>query len=638
MWEPRNTQRGPAATEGGARSPNSLAVVLPRPNRVRRTRSSALRSSAIPRGERPRPFGAVRRMKTRSHCVAARRGGEQRKRTRSAATTVNTIRQQYSVSPLDKGEASALAGADSDHAPVTEAWPEVAGVVGGSRSGRDGVVNAGDLPAADAGATALALAGVRAAIVAAKSGNADGAKGGRKAEASSEGFGENTAPAVPVTDKQGAEDLWQRYGAERGVWSEKMLAALETGVKGNKWFSLIDKVYAERTLGLAWAKVRSNAGACGVDGITVARFAKDSQTRLLAVKEQLMRSRYQPKPVRRVWIPKPGSAQKRPLGIPTVTDRVVQAALRMVIEPIFEREFAPASYGFRPGRSCRDALRRVDELLRSGHLHVVDVDIRGYFDTIPHERLMAAVQQRMADGRVLGLLEAFLKAGAMEGMEHWEPDEGTPQGGVISPLLANIYLNELDWLLERSDWAAVRYADDIVVLCRNAASARLALETVREWMSSAGLTLNESKSRVVDMGQPGSHFDYLGYRFWRGRGGGLKRFVRPRSRAKLRERLKPLTRRNRGESLETIVAAINLILRSWYAYFRHVSEGELEESDRWVRGRLRSIMRKRQGGRGRGRGRDHQRWGNGYFARLGLFCLEAARAEALASLRYGATC
>ncbi len=392
-------------------------------------------------------------------------------------------------------------------------------------------MNAGDLPAADTVANAPVPAGVRAAIVAMKSGNADGAKGGRKADASSDRLCEDPAPAVPATDKQGAEDLWQRYGAERGVWSEKMLAALAAGVKGSKWFSLIDKVYAERTLGLAWEKVRINAGACGVDGITVARFGKDSPTRLLAVKEPLQRNRYQPRPVKRVWIPKPGSAEKRPLGIPTVTDRVVQAAVRMVIEPIFEREFAPASYGFRPGRSCRDALRRVDELLNSGHLHVVDIDIQGYFDAIPHERLMAAVAEHVADGRVLALLEAFLKAGVMEDMESHEAESGTPQGGVISPLLANIYLNALDWLLARSGLQAVRYADDIVVLCRDAASARAALEEVRGWLEAAGLKLHEGKSRVVDMGQPGHHFDYLGYRFWRGRGGGRRRrHRRPSSR------------------------------------------------------------------------------------------------------------
>ena len=183
-----------------------------------------------------------------------------------------------------------------------------------------------------------------------------------------------------------------------------MLAALEKGEKGSKWFSLIDKVYRERTLELAWAKVSANAGASGVDGISVEYFGKDSQRRLLAVKEQLERNTYEPKPVKRVMIPKLGSAERRPLGIPAVCDRVVQTALRMVIEPIFEKEFAPHSYGFRPGRGCKDALRQVEGLLKSGHLHVVDADLKGYFDTIPHECLMALVEERVADGRINALI------------------------------------------------------------------------------------------------------------------------------------------------------------------------------------------------------------------------------------------
>ncbi len=208
-------------------------------------------------------------------------------------------------------------------------------------------------------------------------------------------------PSVPVSqpdrvgDKQTEEDLWQRHKAERGVWTKPMLAALARGLKGNKWFSLIDKVSTERTLQLAWEKVRRNAGACGVDGITIGHFEQDSQSRLLAVNEYLNKGTYQPKPVKRVWIEKPGSAENRPLGIPTVTDRVVQAAVRMVIEPIFENRYAKHSYGFRPGRGCKDALRRVEELLTAGRPHVVEVDIKGYFDAIPHDRLMALVREHI---------------------------------------------------------------------------------------------------------------------------------------------------------------------------------------------------------------------------------------------------
>jgi RNA-directed DNA polymerase len=273
----------------------------------------------------------------------------------------------------------------------------------------------------------------------------------------------------------------------------------------------------------------------------------------------------------------------------------------------------------------------VDGLLKSGHVHVVDLDIRGYFDAIPHGRLMGEVSEHIADGRVLGLIEAFLQAKVMEEMAGWEVESGTPQGGVISPLLANIYLNPLDWKLARAGWEMVRYADDIVVLCRTAEQAVQALETIREWMAQAGLELHAEKTKIVDMARAGNHFDFLGYRFWRGKTGKLRRFVRPKSRQKLRAQIKPLTKRTNGQSLEAIVAKLNPILRGWYGYFRHASAAALGEMDGWVRGRLRSILRKRRGGKGRGRGSDNHRWGNGYFAELGLFCLQAAQAQEVQS-------
>ncbi len=450
---------------------------------------------------------------------------------------------------------------------------------------------------------------------------------------------EPSAP-VPERDKQAEEDLWQRHKAERGVWTEPMLVALERGLKGNKWFSLIDKVSTERTLQLAWEKVRSNAGACGVDGITIGRFEQDSQNRLLAVNEQLRKGTYQPKPVKRVWIDKPGSVEKRPLGIPTVTDRVVQAAVRMVIEPIFENRFAEHSYGFRPGRDCKDALRRVEELLRAGRTHIVDVDIKGYFDSIPHDRLLALVRERIADGRVLGLVEGFLKQGVMEGTELAKAVEdmpqGTPQGGVISPLLANIYLDPLDWLMAGLGFEMVRYADDMVVLCRSQEEAQAALEKLREWMSGAGLTLHPDKTRAVDMNQADSHFDFLGYRFQRSRRGRMMRLVRPKSLRKLRESIKPRTHRTSGRSMKAIVADLNRTLSGWFGYFKHASASELSGIDGWIRMRLRSILRKRRGLKGRGRGSDHQRWPNRYFTKLGLFCLLDARESTYASLRNGA--
>jgi RNA-directed DNA polymerase len=451
-------------------------------------------------------------------------------------------------------------------------------------------------------------------------------------------------PAVRSGDKQAEEDLWQRHKAERGVWTKPMLVALERGLKGNKWFSLIDKVSTDRTLQLAWEKVRRNAGSCGVDGITIGHFEQDSQNRLLAVKEHLSEGTYQPKPVKRVWIDKPGSAEKRPLGIPTVTDRVVQTAVRMVIEPIFENRFAKHSYGFRPGRGCKDALRRVDELHKSGRSHVVEVDIKGYFDTIPQDRLLALVRERVADGRVLGLIEGFLKQGVMEGTELAKTVEdmpegesqGTPQGGVISPLLANIYLDPLDWLMAGLGFEMVRYADDMVVLCRSQEEAEVALEKLREWMAGAGLTLHPDKTRTVDMNLADSHFDFLGYRFQRSRRGRMMRLVRPKSVRKLRETIKPRTRRANGKSMGAIVADLNRTLPGWFGYFKHAKASQLGEIDGWIRMRLRSILRKRRGLEGRGRGIDHQRWPNRYFTKLGLFCLLDARESTYASLRNGA--
>ena len=480
--------------------------------------------------------------------------------------------------------------------------------------------------------------GVRAAIGAKKPGNAGGAKGGREANRLDERCGEETPSVVPLADKQGGEDLWQHYKAERGVWSEGMLEALERGVKGGKWFSLIDKVYSPKTLALGWAKVKSNAGACGVDNITVARFDKQAESRLLAVNEQLKQGNYQPRPIRRTWIPKPGSKEKRPLGIPAVVDRVVQSATRMVIEPIFERIFAPQSYGFRPGRSCKDALRRVDELLKAGHTHVVDIDIKGYFDSIDHERLLEQVREHIADGRVLKLLEGFLKAKVMEADQEWEPEQGTPQGGVISPLLANIYLNRLDWLMVQEGFEMVRYADDMVILCREEARAHKALKLIAQWMEQNALTLHPEKTRVVSLDASGKYFDFLGYRFWQTRRGRITRLIRPKSKQKLKQKIKPLTKRANGHSLEALVKKLNPILRGWYGYYKHLPGSKLREIDGWVRARLRSILRKRKGLRGRSRGRDHHRWPNQYFDTLGLFCLEAARRKEYSSLRNGAKC
>ena len=414
---------------------------------------------------------------------------------------------------------------------------------------------------------------------------------------------------------------------EAAVWTERMLKALEDGVKGGVWFALIDKIWADRALERAWEKVRSNGGSPGVDGMTIDRFQNDSQSRLLAVKEQLRAGTYQPKSVKRVWIDKLGSREKRPLGVPTVTDRIVQSALRMVIEPIFERDFAEHSYGFRPRRGCKDALRRVDQMLGAGRGWVVDADLKLYFDSIPHDRLLEKVKAKIADGRVLALIESYLKQGVLDGSQLAHVEEGTPQGAVISPLLANIYLDPLDHLMAANGHEMVRYADDFVVLCDSREEALRALQTIQQWVENAGLKLHPDKTKVVDTAQPGG-FDFLGYHFE-----GRKKTPRKKSREKFKNAIRELTPRNSGQSMARIIERLRPTMRGWFNYFQHSRRSVFPNLDHWIRGRLRNILRRREGWRGRARGRDHQRWPNSYFTELGYFCLEAAWTSAK-SLRH----
>lgn len=407
-----------------------------------------------------------------------------------------------------------------------------------------------------------------------------------------------------------------------------MLNALEGGVKGGVWFSLMDKVCAPRTLHAGFLRVAANKGSAGVDHQTVSQFEARLEKELTRLHEGLRGGTYRPQAIKRVYIPKPGSKEKRPLGIPTVCDRVVQTALRSVMEPVYERHFAEHSYGFRPGRGCKDALRQVEHLLRSGHCQVVDADIKGYFDSIPHDKLMTLVKRRVADGKVLALVKAFLEQGVLDGMSTWTPQEGTPQGGVISPLLSNIYLDPLDHLMAAAGYEMVRYADDFVILCRSEQEAQQALELVRGWVNEAGLTLHPDKTKVVDATQPGG-FDFLGYHFERG-----MKWPRKKSLKKLRDSIREKTKRCNGHSLERIIEEINPILRGWLAYFKHSKKNTFQAQDSWVRMRLRSLLRKRMKLKGRGRGEDHHRWPNAFFTQHGLYCLSAAHAQAIRS-HYG---
>jgi RNA-directed DNA polymerase len=406
---------------------------------------------------------------------------------------------------------------------------------------------------------------------------------------------------------------------EPAVWTERMLTTLEQGVKGGKWFSLIDKVYSAANLASAFTKVAANDGASGVDHVGVKDFERNLEVNLAKLHEQLRDGTYHPQAVRRVWIPKPGSAEKRPLGIPTVRDRTVQAATRHIIEPIFERDFAEHSYGFRPGRGCKDALRRVDDLLKQGYRYVVDADLKAYFDSIPHDKLMNRLREKISDSRVLSLIESFLQAKILDEAKDWSPEAGSPQGAVLSPLLSNVYLNPLDHLMVSEGFEMVRYADDFVILCRTEEAAHRALEIVRAWVNEAGLKLHPEKTRIVNV-DAGS-FEFLGYEFRK-----HYRFPRKKSLTKLKASLRPRLKRTSGFSLKTIIADVNLTLRGWFEYFKHAWPTAFPAIDSWVRMRLRSILRKRAGRRGRGRGLDHHRYPNQYFEEQGLFCLEQAHA------------
>src|SRR5450631_4131390 len=376
------------------------------------------------------------------------------------------------------------------------------------------------------------------------------------------------ASSVSATTRRDASapgSSLQRKFAPAPLWTEAMLAALQRGVKGGKWHSLIDKVWRLETLRLGWTQVERNAGAAGVDRMSVERFAQGRDCYLAELARALQDGSYRPQPVRRVYIPK-GKGQ-RPLGIPAVKDRVVQAALKLVIEPIFEHEFEPRSYGFRQGLGCKDALREVDRHLKAGHCWVVDADLQSYFDTIPHSPLLAKVSRRIADGQVLELVQLFLKQDIMEDLKRWTPISGSPQGAVVSPMLANIYLHELDVEMREAGLVMVRYADDAVVLCRSQEEAEAALARMRTWVGANGLTLHPDKTHVGDCRVEGQGFEFLGFRFEAG-----KRWVRKKSLMSLRDKIRTRTTRTVGHSIECVIASLNSTLKGWFGYFMHADQ------------------------------------------------------------------
>lgn len=446
---------------------------------------------------------------------------------------------------------------------------------------------------------------------------------------------EDKDAAVPRSGeaKQASEIRARWAWVEPAVWTDRMLSALEKGVKGGVWFSLIDKVFRRANLESAACKVIANKGAAGADRVSVSQYARYRERYLDRLENALREDTWVPKAIRRHYIPKADSAELRPLGIPCVEDRVVQTALRNVLEPVFEHTFHENSFGFRPGRGCKDALRVVDESLRSGALYVVDADLRKFFDTIPHETVLERVREHVADSRVLALVERFLKQDVLDGMEQWTPERGAPQGAVISPLLANIFLNPLDHLMAGHGHTMVRYADDSVILCRSKEEAEATLDLMARWCGENGLELHPDKTHIADLNNAGEGFDFLGYRFQRTRGGALRHWAGEKACKKLRTRLRPIVRRSNGHSMARLIEELNPILRGWFEYFKQSNRASMQQMDGWTRMRLRSIKRRRSRRKGIGRGYDHIKWPNRHFAELGLYSLEQAWVDARQSFR-----
>ena len=430
---------------------------------------------------------------------------------------------------------------------------------------------------------------------------------------------------VPFAATPAGETPGITQWAHRAVWTDRMLETLlQNRVRGGKWHTLIDKVFHELNLFCSARKVLGKKGAAGVDRQTVEDFSELERQELQRLHQELSEGRYCPAPVRRTWIPKPGSSEKRPLGIPTVRDRVVQTALVHVIEPILDATFHERSYGFRHGRGCHDALRCVEELLEAGYVYVVDADLKGYFDAIPKDRLLKLVEQKISDRRVLGLIKQFLDQGIIEELQTWTPETGLPQGAVLSPVLANAYLNPLDHQMAQQGFQMVRYADDFVILCRTREEAEQALETVRQWVGINRLTLHPEKTHIVDSRE--QSFSFLGYSIR-----GKLRFPREKSHRKIVDRLRELTPRKSGDSLEFTLLRINRTLHGWFNYFRHCHRNILSKYDGLIRRRLRRMLLKRHR-----RNPQHlprtRRWPNAYFTAHGFVSLDERHTRFIQSI------
>lgn len=418
-------------------------------------------------------------------------------------------------------------------------------------------------------------------------------------------------------DHLGTEPKNIAQWAHRLVWTDRMLETLlNNQVKGGKWHALFDKVFSELNLFDSARKVLKKKGAAGVDRQTVSDFAEQERDEIRSLHEELREGRYSPNPVRRAWVPKPGSLEQRPLGIPTVRDRVVQTALVHVIEPILDHTFHERSFGFRRGRGCHDALRVVEEKLAAGYVYVVDADLKGYFDTIPKDRLLEMVKAQITDRRVVTLIKSYLDQSIMEELRTWTPESGVPQGAVLSPVLANLYLNPLDHKMSEAGFEMVRYADDFVILCRTLEEAEAALTMVRTWIEGAGLILHPEKTHIVDSRE--KSFSFLGYSF-------RSKYIFPRKKSheKFVARIRELTPRKSGQSLAVTIQKINQVTRGWFGYFRHCHWQVYKNYDGMIRRRLRRQLLKRNR-RNPTRQTRNERWPNAFFTERDLWSLREA--------------
>lgn len=360
----------------------------------------------------------------------------------------------------------------------------------------------------------------------------------------------------------------------------------EVSAKKRKIYSLIDKIWSTINLEQAFFDVKRNRGSHGVDNITIKEYEMNLEHNLRVLQQSLKNKSYRTKPVRRVYIPK-SDGTKRPLGIPTVEDRIVQAAVKRKLEPIFEKKFLPCSYGFRPERSAHMAIEKIRKDLMDGYTYVIDADIKTYFDSIPHEKLLAMVKEEVVDGSVLALIEQFLKSGILERGVYYESKSGSPQGGVISPLLANIYLHPLDEIMTQRGHRITRYADDFVICCKTRKGAERVLKSVKKLLESKlGLVVHPEKTKIVD--NLSESFTFLSYTFKVGY------FHSPSEKSvrKFKERIKDITKRNQTIDLgHFIKEKLNPILRGWGRYFGlGYSKSLFTNLDGWIRRRLRMIQ------------------------------------------------